>query len=124
MYIVQTLHQSEEIPYLIHFLLFKHSHIRIVVTERSGRGHTSCGCVSTSYCQPPPTTDGSGVIDIRIVTTVRKLKLFFLNQNSPLYKCVWFKSEATSFGSGHTIKVPCRGVYCSHLGNIPYIRNQ
>uniref|UniRef100_A0A1V1G194 Putative serine protease 60 n=1 Tax=Reticulitermes speratus TaxID=60591 RepID=A0A1V1G194_9NEOP len=37
--------------------------------KRSGREHTSCGCVSTSYCQRPPTTDGSGVIDIRIVTT-------------------------------------------------------
>ncbi|XP_023728003.1 phenoloxidase-activating factor 2 isoform X2 [Cryptotermes secundus] len=39
------------------------------INDRSGRGTNSCGCVSTISCQPLPATDGSGVIDIRIVTT-------------------------------------------------------
>jgi len=100
--------------HLIHVLLFKHSCIWTVATERSGREHTSCGCVSTSYCQPPTTTDGSGIIDIRIVTRVRRLKVHcFLNQDSPSYKSIRFRIEATCFGDRHRMKVFCTGMYCS-----------
>lgn len=99
--------------HLIHVLLFKYSHIWFVATERSGREHTSCGCVSASYCQPPATTDGSGIIDIRIVTRVRRLKVHcFLNQDSPSYKSIRFRIEATCFGDRHRKKVFCRGMYC------------
>jgi hypothetical protein len=115
---VQTLHWSEKIC-LIHVLLFKYSHIQIVATERSGREHTSCGCVSTSYCQPPPTTDGSGIIDIRIITTVRRLKVCcFLNEDSASYKSVRFRSEATCFGNRHRMKVFYRGTYCSQSTSV------
>ena len=37
---------------------------------RFGDGIDKCGCFLT--CQPQSPTDGSGVIDIRIVSTVRK----------------------------------------------------
>jgi hypothetical protein len=113
--------------HLIHVKLFKYSHIWIFATERSGREHTSCGCVSTSYCQPPPTTDGSGIIDIRIVTRVRRLKVCcFLNQDSHSYKSVRFRIEATCFGDRHRMKMFCRGTYCSQATAVIflYIWNQ
>ncbi|PNF40117.1 hypothetical protein B7P43_G09980 [Cryptotermes secundus] len=53
-----------------------------VCDYRSGRGTNSCGCVSTISCQPLPATDGSGVIDIRIVTTDDKLYEMLSSQSS------------------------------------------
>ena len=108
--------------HFIHVLLFKYSRTWIVATERSGREHISCGCVSASYCQPPP-TDGSGIIDIRIVTKVKRLKVcfFFLNQDSPSYKSVRFRIEASCFGDRHRMKVFCRGMYCSQATSVIFV---
>ena len=47
--------------------------------------------------------------------------MFFLNKDSPSYKSIRFRIEASCFGDRHRMKVFCRGMYCSQATSVIFV---